>query len=304
MKIFLNKINEEWIIDRVSSEFKKRYETSIVRNIKKADIVWIIAPWTWRKISEKNLIGKKVICSYYHFDFSKFDIEEFNYLDKYVDEYHVISEKTKQDLSKLTEKKITSIPFWVDEELFFNIEETEALRGKYGFKKNDYLVGSFQRDTEGSDLFSPKLVKGPDIFLKIVQEIFKDNSNLRVVLSGKRRQYLINNFEKFGIPYKHFEMVDIKILNELYNLLDIYIVSSRIEGGPQAIIECGLTKTPIISTDVGISSEILSPTSIFENSNFKYAKPDVNIAYKNSLDFTKEIGLNKFYKMFELLYEN
>ena len=75
-----------------------------------------------------------------------------------------------------------------------------------------------------------------------------------MVLSGKRRQYLINNFEKLGIPYNIFEMVDIKTLNELYNLLDIYIVSSRIEGAsPQAIIECGLTKTPIISTNVGVA---------------------------------------------------
>ena len=95
MKIFLNKISEDWIIDRVSSEFKKNFKTLITRNIKKADVVWIIAPWTWRKISEKSLIGKKVLCSYYHFDFSKFDLDEFNYLDQFVDEYHVISKKTK-----------------------------------------------------------------------------------------------------------------------------------------------------------------------------------------------------------------
>ena len=304
MKIFLNKINEGWIVDRVSSEFKLKFKSLITKNIKKADIVWIIAPWTWRKISEKSLIGKKVICTYHHFDFSNFNKDEFDYLDQYVDEYHVISQKTKEDLSKLTEKKITSIPFWVDEELFFYIKEKEFLKEKYGFNKEDYLVGSFQRDTEGSDLISPKLVKGPDIFLKIVKDILKDNRNLKVVLSGKRRQYLISNFEKFEIPYRYFEMVDFKVLNELYNLLDIYIVSSRIEGGPQAIIECGLTKTPIISTDVGFASEILSPDSIFENSNYKLARPNVDLAYKNSLEFTKELGFSKFYEMFELLYKS
>ena len=72
MKIFLNKINEGWIVDRVSSEFKLKFKSLITKNIKKADIVWIIAPWTWRKISEKSLIGKKVICTYHHFDFSNF----------------------------------------------------------------------------------------------------------------------------------------------------------------------------------------------------------------------------------------
>ena len=54
-------------------------------------------------------------------------------------------------------------------------------------------------------------------------------------------------------------MVSFKELNELYNLLNLYVVSSRYEGGPQAIMECALIKTPIISTDVGIASEILSP---------------------------------------------
>ena len=45
-------------------------------------------------------------------------------------------------------------------------------------------------------------------------------------------------------------------LNKLYNILDLYIVSSRIEGGPQAILESSITKTPILSTDVGVASEI------------------------------------------------
>ena len=53
-------------------------------------------------------------------------------------------------------------------------------------------------------------------------------------------------------------MADSKTINDLYNILDLYIVSSRIEGGPQAIMEAAYTKTPIVSTDVGVASEILS----------------------------------------------
>ena len=40
-------------------------------------------------------------------------------------------------------------------------------------------------------------------------------------------------------------------LNTLYNALDLYVVSSRCEGGPQAIFECAYLKVPIISTRVG-----------------------------------------------------
>ena len=63
-------------------------------------------------------------------------------------------------------------------------------------------------------------------------------------------------------------MVDFSKINELYNLLDLYIVSSRFEGGPQSILECAATKTPIISTDVGIAKEILNVGSIFNMKTF------------------------------------
>jgi glycosyltransferase involved in cell wall biosynthesis len=102
---------------------------------------------------------------------------------------------------------------------------------------------------------------------------------LKVLLAGKRRQFVINELEKRGIEYFYYEMADFKVLNELYNLLDLYVVSSRVEGGPQSIIECSLTKTPIISTNVGIAPEILNTISIFNMKNYEKAKPDTDYAY-------------------------
>ncbi len=304
MKVYLNKINESWIIDRVRQEWYEHSKNISTKEIKNADIIWIIAPWVWKKLPKNHLKSKKVICSYYHFDFDNFSLEEFKDLDQYVDEYHVISQKTEKDLSSLTQKKITSIPFWINSNIFFNIENKVNLRNLFGFNKEDYLIGSFQRDTEGKDLLSPKLIKGPDIFLKLVKEYFRKNQNTKVVLSGKRRQYLINKLTDLGIPYIYFEMVDFDILNKLYNSLDLYIVSSRVEGGPQAILECAITKTPIISTDVGVASEILSPNSIYELKNPLSAVPDVEFAFKKSKKYTTPNGINLFEDMLEKFYES
>jgi len=99
-------------------------------------------------------------------------------------------------------------------------------------------------------------------------------------------------------------MVDEEQLNELYNLLDLYIVSSRIEGGPQAILECAATKTPIVSTDVGIASEILNKKSIYKLDSFLNAEPDVEYAYKKVKNFIKPSGIKLFKSMFEKVYEN
>ena len=95
-----------------------------------------------------------------------------------------------------------------------------------------------------------------------------------MILSGKRRNFLIENFKNRNFPFIYFEMIDLKELNELYNILDLYIVTSRIEGGPQAILECAVSKTPIVSTDVGVASEILDSKSIFKPEEFYEAQPN------------------------------
>jgi len=307
MKIFLNNSNESWIVDRFVEEFSNFYPDLITSNIKEADIIWIISPWTWRKISKKELKLKKVICTIHHIDFDKFEGKEgkeFYKLDKFVNHYHAISKITKSQLRKITDKQIVTLPFWVNQNIWYDISNKKNIREKYGFSSTDYLVGSFQRDTEGKDLTSPKLIKGPDIFLNIVKKINDKNKNLKIVLTGKRRDYLINNFQSLNLPFRYFEMVDLASLNELYNILDLYIVTSRVEGGPQAILECALSKTPIVSTNVGIASEILDSSSIFEEAKFATARPNVNVAFKNSIQYTIPKGMEKFVNMFKNFYEN
>jgi glycosyltransferase involved in cell wall biosynthesis len=210
-------------------------------------------------------------------------------------------------LEKITDKPVYSIPLWVNQNIWYFIKNKNELRKKYSFEKNDFLVGSFQRDTEGKDLSSPKLVKGPDIFIEIVSNLFKTNKNLKIVLAGKRRQYVISELEKKNIPFSYFEMSDFKILNELYNTLDLYLVTSRLEGGPQALVECGLTKTPIVSTDVGIASQILSPSSIFDQdkiSTFDKTIPNVNFAFEKSSKLTIPNGMLKYVEMFSEIHES
>ncbi len=307
MKIYLSQINESWIIDRIRDEWYQNNKDISTKFLIKSDIIWIISPWMWQKIPIRQLQKKKVICSIYHIDLddkNNFDLKNFEQLEPYVDQFHVISRKTRESLKKLTNKKITSIPFWINQNNWFHIENKTSLRDEFGINQKKFLLGSFQRDTEGHDLISPKLIKGPDIFFKIVQDIFKRQKNLEVVLAGSRRQYLIKKLEESNIPFKYFEMANIETLNKLYNMLDLYIVSSRLEGGPQSIVECGITKTPIISTNVGVAPEILSSESIYENKDYKNAKPNIEYAYEKSKYLTIPNGMKEYIKLFTDIYEN
>ena len=307
MKLYLNPLKENWVVDNVISEWKKYQSNLVTSRIKESDIVWIIAPWTWRKLSKTELRNKKVVCTIHHIDFEKFDKNEENEFykrDKYVDFYHTVSHKSRDQIKKLTDKKIYVIPFWVNQNVFFEITDKSLLRNQYNIPLNSFIVGSFQRDTEGYDLKSPKLSKGPDRFLEILIEMKKSKKNLEVLLTGKRRQYLINNLKKENIKFHYFEMVDFSTLNNLYNTLDLYIVSSRVEGGPRALFECAITKTPIISTNVGFASNLLSKESLFEGTDFRGANPNVNFSRNIVSKYEIPQGFENFVKMFEEVYEN
>tara|TARA_X000001036_G_C20512685_1_gene738772 strand:- start:68 stop:940 length:873 start_codon:yes stop_codon:yes gene_type:complete len=290
----------------MKEEFSNFNPKIVTDNIKNSDIIWIIAPWMWKKIPKKYLKAKTVVCSIHHLeekDFKGSALKDFYSRDKYVNYYHTISNKSKEEIRKLTPKKIVSIPFWINENIFFSLQDKSNLKSKYNLPKESLIIGSFQRDTEGKDLKSPKLIKGPDQFVEIVKSFSKRNKNLLVLLAGYRRQYLIKKLEEENIDYKYIELVDFEILNELYNCLDLYIVSSRVEGGPQAILECGITKTPLISTDVGIATEILSSESIFNMDNFEQAKPNIQVAYDNSIKYSLEDGMKKYQNMFEDIFK-
>lgn len=56
-------------------------------------------------------------------------------------------------------------------------------------------------------------------------------------------------------------------VNLLYNLIDLYVVSSRSEDGPKAVLEAVLTKRAIVSTDVGFGREFLAEDAIVEVGN-------------------------------------
>ena len=87
-----------------------------------------------KKYLKKYLKNKIVVCSIYHFDGSYKERNEFIKRDKFVNFYHVISENTKTQISHLTDKSIQSIPFWVNNQIFFNIDDKKP-KGKIQYTK-------------------------------------------------------------------------------------------------------------------------------------------------------------------------
>ena len=293
---------QTWIIDIFKKEFIEYSNLLFVEKPEDANVIWIIGsnPEKVKKLKTINLQNKTIITTIHHIDWDKIDTIniDFNEIKDITTKFHVICDKVYYDLIKLTDKSIVISNFWINENIFYNIANKNELRQKYQIPIESYCIGSFQRDTNGKNkCMKPKLSKGPDIFVKIAIDMNKKYNNLLVILTGRRRNYIISELDRNYINYKYYPMTNSTELNELYNCLDLYIVSSRVEGGPRAILECGISKTPIISTNVGIADLILSSESIYDYNNlYSYGNANPNIEY--SYNKSDSYSINKYLKTF------
>ena len=105
--------------------------------------------------------------------------------------------------------------------------ESEKIKIKLGIPKDSHLIGSFQKDGTGwGNGLEPKLIKGPDIFLKVVSALKQKYSELAVLLTGPARGFVKNGLRDMNIDYYHFKLDDYSQISNFYSVLDLYIISS------------------------------------------------------------------------------
>ena len=61
MKIFVLAPKEDWICDRLVSEFTHHYKDMCVENPQDADVIWLLAGWCWNHLPVETLKNKKII---------------------------------------------------------------------------------------------------------------------------------------------------------------------------------------------------------------------------------------------------
>lgn len=265
----------------------KRQNYSITQNPFSADIVHNV--W-WNSIISSDFLTKiirlhpRIIVTTSNFiepNNPNFSLnKEFKSVSKIAKGWIAFSTKQKKILDDYG-LLCFQMPNYVDQSIFHPPKKSVSMKNvyaKYGIPeelvRGRVVIGSFQRDTLGSDLSKPKWQKNPDYLIEILEKI--DKKKYMLLLAGARRHYIINQCKKRKIPYfyigKESMTDDIEINNlpihsmaELYWISDLILVTSRSEGGPQAIMEAALTKTPIFSTDVGIASDFLTTKQIFKS---------------------------------------
>ena len=135
-----------------------------------------------------------------------------------------------------------------------------AARARLDLPQEAIVVGSFQKDGVGwEDGFEPKLIKGPDVLLRVLTGIKASIPELWVLLTGPARGFVRNGLVRAGIPFRHVVPSHYSEMGACYQALDAYLVTSRDEGGPKALLESMATGVPLITTRVGQAIDLARP---------------------------------------------
>ncbi len=247
--------------------------------LKDADVVY--APW-WEGLMQCGLpalVGKRVLCGLDNPIFHWITRPRFRAVKDMVGLWVGHS---SQALAQAAAVGLPArlVPYGFQPSVFHpaNAQQPDraALRRQLGLPEHAYIIGNFQRDTEGGDLRRLKVQKAPDVFAEVMRVLHGRGLPVHVLLAGPRRHWLRQKLEEYGVPYSYVGRVaagdDIKLnllpreeLGRLYRAIDLYLLTSRWEGGPYALLEAASTGCKIVSTRVGLAEDLLEPASLCDD---------------------------------------
>lgn len=271
-EVFIIGDNSDWAIDQEAQALQKtlRYLGIKSHRIKKG---YLNIPQIFHYGSQFSLLDDSIYKSqnrisidYYHGkpeqgeNFKKCFEAIKNHKDQIV-KIRVSTKEMERLIGDLIGKdKVMRIPIGVDLDIFKPQTPNSKLeaRSSLGIPQDAFVIGSFQKDGNGwGEGNEPKLIKGPDIFLEVIAKLKGQIPKLFVLLSGPSRGYVKNGLTNLGVQYSHHYIKDYKGLNGLYDALDAYLVTSREEGGPKAILESMAKGTPLVTTAVGQAVDLV-----------------------------------------------
>lgn len=139
---------------------------------------------------------------------------------------------------------ITVVPHGVDLNFF---QRKRVAADTFGVPPDRFVVGFIGH--KGSDRDGGR--KGTDVLLEVLRRAAAQVPNLHLLLCGPGWETEIASLKALGIEATATGHIPKSKLPLLYSALDVYLLTSRVEGGPCPVFEAMACETAVVSTRVG-----------------------------------------------------
>ena len=137
-------------------------------------------------------------------------------------------------------------------------------------------------------------IKGFDIYMNIIKELYKNNKDLNFLIIGKGPlKKLIKPAQK-NLPILHSDYYPHEKMVDIYNHSKVVLITSRFEGVPTTMLESLACETPVIASNVGGIPEVITNDEnglLIENFNTKSAVTKI-IDVLHDQDKSRTFGRN------------
>ena len=198
-----------------------------------------------------------------------------------VESIFCVSEFLASDIKEFTSKKINIIPNVIEQDVFYNPSHKNQSNSKINF----LAVANWTKP------------KNPFLFLDALENYHQENSNFKLTIIGSGPLLEEIKIKKYPFEINYLGVKNSTEIAIELSQSDFLLHGSDYETFSIIILEALLSGTPVIVSDVGIASEVISS----KNGIICHSKEDWDKAFKsiNKLNFNHEFIANEFYNKYD-----
>jgi glycosyltransferase involved in cell wall biosynthesis len=151
--------------------------------------------------------------------------------------------------------RVICVPYGVDASRFAptTAQARSRIRGSLGIASSAIVVGFFAKKSSNE-----RDRKGTDVFSAALKELSRRVRELCVLIIGPGWNELVSHLTEAGLTVVWIPFVkEASRMPEMYQALDFYWVTARVEGGPVTLLEAMSSGVCCVTTWVGLAREVV-----------------------------------------------
>ncbi|WP_206538866.1 glycosyltransferase [Metabacillus indicus] len=238
-----SKIFED-MLDRFKKELKDDYLVIVTaKPLQKADVYHYWRP----NASKDSIVSPSIVTVHHDFDRDSESLSLRHFIDSYkkADMILCLNEQQKNRIHEYIgySKPMRVIPHGYD--IRFQPKETY----KTNINEEEKLVIGF------SSRRYPRLIKGEETLYKIIDGL-KDQP-VKFLFIGQDRKKEFEFCQELGVEAEVHEKISYSEFPALYKQMDLFLITSKAEGGPASLPEALATGLPVVSTPCGFVPDMI-----------------------------------------------